>query len=84
MLFYKKFEPLLYIDDGKYDTLVFTGGRGSMKTGHVCRGILLTMLRSKKRVAVFRETKVATEESLYIEFKELIDAEFSDRGFEYP
>jgi hypothetical protein len=41
------------------------------------------MLKAKKRVAVFRETKISTEESLYVEFKELIDGEFSQKGFEY-
>lgn len=83
MLFYKKYLPLLNMDDGTYDTFVFTGGRGSLKTGHVCRAVLCQMFKSKKRVAVFRETKVSTEESLYIEFKELVDTEFLKRGFSY-
>lgn len=83
MIFYKKYLPLLNMDDGRYDTFVFTGGRGSLKTGHVCRAVLCQMFKSKKRVAVFRETKVSTEESLYIEFKELINTEFARRGFEY-
>lgn len=83
MIFYKKYLPLLTMDDGKYDTFVFTGGRGSLKTGHVCRAVLCQMFKSKKRVAVFRETKISTEESLYVEFKELIDTEFANRGFSY-
>ncbi len=37
MLFYKKFEPLLHLGGGRYDTFALTGGRGSMKTGHACR-----------------------------------------------
>ena len=83
MIFYEKYLPLLYMDSGEFNTFVFTGGRGSMKTGHVCRAILLAMLRSLKRVAVFRETKISNEESLYVEFKQLINSEFSGRGFEY-
>ena len=83
MIFYKKYLPLLHMDKHKYDTFVFTGGRGSLKTGHVCRAVLCQMLKAKKRVAVFRQTKVATEESLYIEFRELINTEFKNRGLEY-
>ncbi|MBE6451760.1 MAG: hypothetical protein E7016_07365 [Alphaproteobacteria bacterium] len=83
MIFYKKYLPLLQMDSGKYDTFALTGGRGSLKTGHVCRAVLCQMLKSKKRVAVFRETKISTEESLYIEFKELVNSEFKHRGFEY-
>ena len=83
MIFYKKYLPLLQMDSGKYDTFALTGGRGSLKTGHVCRAVLCQMLKSKKRVAVFRETKISTEESLYIEFKELVNSEFKNRGFEY-
>ncbi len=83
MIFYKKYLPLLHMDNGKYDTFALTGGRGSLKTGHVCRAVLCQMLKSKKRVAVFRETKISTEESLYVEFKELINTEFRGRGFEY-
>ncbi len=83
MIFYKKYLPLLQMDNGKYDTFALTGGRGSLKTGHVCRAILCQMMKTKKRVAVFRETKISTEESLYIEFKELINTEFTNKGFEY-
>lgn len=71
------------MDSGRYDTFVLTGGRGSMKTGHACRAILLQMIKHKRRVAVFRETKVSTEESLVTEFKELVDTEFCNRGFVY-
>ncbi len=83
MIFYKKYLPLLQMDNKKYNTFVFTGGRGSLKTGHVCRAVLCQMLKHKKRVAVFRETKISTEESLYVELKNLIDTEFKSRGFEY-
>jgi hypothetical protein len=83
MIFYKKYQPLLSMCDGHYDTFVFTGGRGSLKTGHVCRAVLCVMMSCRKRVAVFRQTKVSTEESLAVEFKALIDTEFSGRGFLY-
>lgn len=83
MIFYKKYVPLLEMSKGQYDTFVLTGGRGSLKTGHVCRAVLCQMLTSKKRIVVFRETKVSTEESLNAEFKELINTEFANRGLEY-
>lgn len=83
MIFYKKYLPLLQMDNGKYNTFAITGGRGSLKTGHVCRAVLCQMLKSKKRVAVFRETKISTEESLSVELKNLIDKEFAGRHFEY-
>lgn len=83
MIFYKKYLPLLNMDNQEYDTFVLTGGRGSLKTGHVCRAVLCQMLKSKKRVAVFRQTKVSTEESLYVEFRTLIETEFLNRGLEY-
>lgn len=71
------------MDKQKYDTFVFTGGRGSLKTGHVCRAVLCQMMKRKVRVAVFRETKISTEESLCAEFKDLIKSEFANKGFEY-
>lgn len=83
MIFYYKYDPLLYMGENGFDTFVLTGGRGSLKTGHVCRAVLIQMLKSRKRVGVFRETKVSTEESLYIEFRELINTEFANRGLIY-
>lgn len=71
------------MDKNKYDTFVLTGGRGSLKTGHACRAVLLQMMKRKIRVAVFRETKTSTEESLFAEFKDLIKGEFIKKGFEY-
>lgn len=87
MIFYEKYEPLLQMDNGEYDTFVFTGGRGSLKTGHACRAVLLNILQNmgkkKKRVVCFRETKTSQKSSLIGEFQSLIDTEFKNRGFRY-
>lgn len=87
MIFYKKYTPLLELDSGKYDTFVFTGGRGSLKTGHACRAVLLNILQNigkkKKKVVCFRETKTSQKDSLISEFQNLIDGEFAGRGFRY-
>lgn len=81
MKVYKKFAPLLNMTSDKYDTFVFTGGRGSMKTGTAVRAVLAEMMRRKVRVVCFRETKTSQKSSLINEFKELIDGEFKKRGF---
>ena len=83
MQFYKKYEPLLKLDSGRYDTFVLTGGRGSLKTGHACRAVLVAMMKSQKRVVCFRETKASQKDSLISEFQALIDGEFKNRGFKY-
>lgn len=83
MIFYQKYEPLLAMDSPKYDTFVLTGGRGSMKTGHACRSVLLAMMKGKKRVCCFRETKTSQKDSLIGEFQNLVDTEFKGRGFTY-
>ena len=83
MLFYKKFEPLLHLGDGRYDAFALTGGRGSMKTGHACRAVMVEMMRRKVRVVCFRETKTSQKSSLINEFQELIEGEFKGRGFKY-
>ncbi|MDR2902182.1 MAG: phage terminase large subunit [Lactobacillales bacterium] len=80
--FYHKFAPLL--DMGRdYHTYVLTGGRGSMKTGHACRAVLIAMMRDKKRVVAFREIMRSIAESLYAEFIALINTEFAGQGFTY-
>lgn len=81
MKVYKKFAPLLNMAGGKYDTFVFTGGRGSMKTGTAVRAVLTEMMRRKVRVVCFRETKTSQKSSLIVEFQELIEGEFKGRGF---
>lgn len=81
MKVYKKFAPLLNMASGKYDTFVFTGGRGSMKTGTAVRAVLTEMMRRKVRVVCFRETKTSQKSSLIVEFQELIEGEFKGRGF---
>lgn len=84
MIYYKKFKPLLELDSGKYNTFVLTGGRGSMKTGHACRAVLIDMMKHKKYVVCFRETKTSQRDSLITEFQNLIDTdEFKGRGFVY-
>ncbi len=83
MEFYKKFEPLLHMDDGEYSTFVLTGGRGSMKTGHACRAVLINMMQKKKKVVAFREIMRSIADSLYAEFIALIDTSFAGRGFYY-
>lgn len=82
-VFYKKFAPLLDLNSSKYDRFVFTGGRGSLKTGTACRAVLIDMMKKKKHVVCFRETKTSQKDSLIVEFQNLIDTEFQGRGFVY-
>lgn len=84
MKVYRKFSPLYNLESGKFDTFVFTGGRGSMKTGSVCRAVLFDLMKHKnKRAVVFREIMRSINESLYAELTGLVDGEFSRRGFYY-
>ncbi len=71
------------MDSGKYNVFVLTGGRGSLKTGHACRALLLDMMKAKRRCVVFREVMSTIEQSLYTEFVSLINGEFSGRGFRF-
>lgn len=43
----------------------------------------MDMTKAKRRVVCFRETKAATQSSLYVEFCALIDSDFKNRGFVY-
>lgn len=81
--FYYKYAPLLEMDNGKYDTFVFTGGRGGEKTGSGCRGVLTNIMNKKKRVVGFREIMRSINESLYAEFTGLVNGEFNNRRFYY-
>lgn len=83
MQFYYKYEPLLHLNDSAYDVIALTGGRGSLKTGHVLRGVLTACMAEKKRVCFFRETRDALSESLKAELDGLIDGEFAARGYTY-
>lgn len=83
IIFHEKYAPLLEMSKGRYDTFVFTGGRGSLKTGSVCRAVLLDAALHRKRIACFRETKTSQKTSLITEFQELIQGEFANRGFQY-
>mgnify|MGYP000086374335 FL=1 len=81
MYCYKKFKPLFEMTSGRFDTFALTGGRGSMKTGHAVRAVMVEMMKRRLRVVCFRETKTSQKDSLINEFKELIDGEFKGRGF---
>ena len=83
MKYYKKFSPLFDLSNEKYDTFVLTGGRGSLKTGHAVRAVMVDMMKRKVRVCCFRETKTSQKDSLINEFKELANTEFAGRGFTY-
>ena len=83
MFFYEKYLPLLELNNSKYDVIVSTGGRGSLKTGHSLRGVLKACMEEPKRVCFFRETKDTLDDSLKAELKSLIDSEFANRGFTY-
>lgn len=81
MYCFKKFKPLFEMDGERFDTFVLTGGRGSMKTGHAVRAVMVEMMKRRLRVVCFRETKTSQKDSLINEFKELIGGEFKGRGF---
>ena len=81
MNFYEKYAPLLELNNSKFHTMAFTGGRGSGKTQHVVRGVLLTAIRKKCKICFFRETKESLEESVKAEIDNIIDEDFRGRGF---
>ena len=56
MYCYKKFKPLFEMTSGRFDTFALTGGRGSMKTGHAVRAVLVEMMKRLLRGVCFRET----------------------------
>ena len=81
MLFVEEYREIADLNNCKYDTIVLTGGRGSGKTQHAIRAILLSMVRSKKRVCFFRETKDTVASSLMAETEGIIEQDFPNRGF---
>lgn len=81
MIFYHKYEPLLYLNNSKYDVIAETGGRGSGKTQHSIRGVLLACAQQKKRACFFRETKDSVSNSLMADADAIIETEFQNRGF---
>ena len=83
MKFYKKYKPLLELNNSKYSVIALTGGRGSEKTGHALRGILFNSMQEKKKTCFFRETKDTLTNSIKAELDGIIDTEFKDRGFNY-
>lgn len=81
MKFLKQFKPLLFLTDSKYDVIALTSGRGGGKTQHSIRGILLACTQKKVKVCFFRETKDTVSNSLMAEAEEIIEQDFSNRGF---
>jgi len=81
MKFYKKYKPLLELNNSKFNVIALTGGRGSMKTGHALRGVLLCSTQAKKKTCFFRETKETLSDSLKAELDGIIETEFPNRGF---
>lgn len=81
MKFYKKYSPLLNLNNSAYDIIALTGGRGSGKTQHSIRGVLLACLGKKKRCCFFRETKDTIANSLMAEAMQIIEADFPGCGF---
>lgn len=59
MYCYKKFKPLFEMESGRFDTFALTGGRGSMKTGHAVRAIMVEMMKRRLRVVCFAKQKPA-------------------------
>lgn len=81
MKFLKQYKPLLYLLNSKHDVIALTGGRGSGKTQHSLRGILTACTQKKIRVCFFRETKDTVTNSLMAEAEQIIEQDFSNRGF---
>ena len=81
MFFVEEYKPIADLCNCPYDTIVLTGGRGSGKTQHSIRAILLAMLKEKKRVCFFRETKDTVASSLMAETEGIIETDLPNRGF---
>jgi len=82
MQFYERYYPLLELNRSKYDVIALTGGRGSGKTQHAIRGVLIALLQAKKKCCFFRETKDTVSNSLMAEAQEIIEQDFPNRGFD--
>lgn len=80
MDFYRKYLPLLHLDERQYNVIALTGGRMSGKTTHSILGVLIECLRKKSRVCFFRETKDTLDESLKAELSNIIAEYFPQRG----
>lgn len=78
MKFYKKYKPLLELNNSKYSVIALTGGRGSGKTTHALFGLLQACGQEKKKVCFFRETKDTLTNSLKAELDGMIDSEFQE------
>lgn len=81
MKFIEEYKEISDLLNCKYDTIALTGGRGSGKTQHVIRAVLLAMAQTKRRVCFFRETKDTVAESLMAEAVSIIEEDFPNKGF---
>lgn len=81
MRFIEEYKEISDLLNCKYDTIALTGGRGSGKTQHVIRAVLLAMAQTKRRVCFFRETKDTVAESLMAEAISIIEEDFPNKGF---
>lgn len=81
MFFLKEFKEIADLNNCKYDTIAITGGRGSGKTQHIIRAILLACSQQKKRCCFFRETKDTVASSLMAEAEQIIEQDFKTAGF---
>lgn len=82
MLFLKEYKEIANLNKCKYDTVAFTGGRGSGKTQHIIRAILIACATQKKRCCFFRETKDTVASSLMAEAQQIIETDFINKGFQ--
>ena len=74
---YKEIADLLHC---KYDTVAITGGRGSGKTQHILRALLIASVQKKIRCCLFRETKDTVASSLMAEAEQIIEEDFNKKG----
>lgn len=81
MLFLEEYKEIADLNNCKYDTIALTGGRGSGKTQHIIRAILIACTCLKKRCCFFRETKDTVASSLMAEAEQIIEQDFKNRGF---
>ena len=82
MKFLQEYKEILDLTRCEYDTVAYTGGRGSGKTQHIIRALLIACVRKKVRCCFFRETKDTVASSLMAEAEQIIQEDFQNRGFE--
>lgn len=77
------YDELKHLEKPRYIIYAITGGRDSAKTKHTKLALLSVGAKCKKRIVCLRETWTTIEDSLYTEFKNSIDAGFSEAGWGY-